>query len=1012
LSDLTACFAEKESILSGKLKDLALLLSCYDSYLGERYLDPDCYLDLLAGKIGFSRFAQGSEVWIDCFAGFNSQEYKVIGELLKAARRVSVTLCLDGRVAADALEENDVFYPALEVLEKIKAIAGQYGIAVEPPLRLDNELPPRFKDTPCLAHLEKCFFAQAGGQADDRAEGVKLVAAANRHAEVEGAAREIIHLCREKGYRRKDISVVLRKVETYRPLIDTVFSDYGIPFFIDVKREVGHHPLVALIKAALEVLTTGWNYDSVFGYLKTGLTSVSQDDIDILENYVLAHGIKGSRWTDSEDWQYVRRYTAGGEEIADSAETNKLAEINRIRRAAVREIAGFQAAVAQSSTVREITTALFELITGLNVFEQLNLFSGKARKDGSPDAAQEHTQIWNAMIELFDQLVETLGDERVTIGDYLKIILTGLEGIRLGLIPPGLDQVLIASLERSRNPNVKACFVLGVNDGLLPARSEQKGLFTDFERENIEAAGVLLSPSGRRLLFNEQFLVYIALTRSSEFLWVSYALSDQEGYALAPSPVIQRLKKIFPGLAEVFLPVYPPGGEDGDLHYVAGAERTLTYLAVQLRECRSSGNLEPLWRSVYNWFIKQPLYRDRCENAFSGLFYKNNEGPLKKELSLSLFGNPLVTGVSRLERYYSCPFAHFLTYGLKLKERAVFKLERPDLGEFYHTCLKLLVEKSLQGKQDLKNLDSEQCKQIAGGIVSEVAPTLRDEILLSSSRYRYLTTRLQRTVERAIYSLSMHAGRSAFKPAAAEISFGRLGQFPALELPVSGDLKMELHGRIDRIDTAEWGTSHYLRVVDYKSSPVDLNLVKIFCGLQLQLLIYLDAAIHFAGCLIGVEALPAGAFYFNVSDPVTAVSKRPEPGEIETLTAKKLKMRGLVLAEPGVIQLMDNQVKGLSDLIPAGLKKDGGLYNSPSLVTIKQLTALRDFLRKLAAAAGKKILGGSAEIKPYRYKTQTACAYCEYKPVCLFDPLLPENKYRWIPALAREYIWKLLSKGS
>ncbi|MFA5383335.1 MAG: helicase-exonuclease AddAB subunit AddB [Eubacteriales bacterium] len=1012
LSDLTDRFAEKEGILSDKLKDFALLLSSYEKYLGEQYLDPDGYLDLLAGKIAFSRFAQGSEIWIDCFSGFNSQEYRVIGELLKVAKRVSITLCLDSRSAEDAPEESDVFYPALEVLEKIKALAGQYGIIIEKPLCLDNDLPLRYKDVPCLAHLEKDFFVQGGGLFRDQPAGIKLIAAANRYAEVEGVAREIIHLCREKGYRWKDISVVLRKVEIYWPLIDTVFNDYGIPFFIDVKREVGHHPLAALIKAALEVITSGWSYDSVFGYLKTGLTAVGQDDIDILENYVLAHGIKGSRWTDSEDWQYERRYTAGGEEYPGSVEINKLSEINRIRRAAVKEIADFQAAVAQSATIREITAALFELITSLNVFEQLNLLSGKAREDGNPDAAQEHTQIWNAIIELFDQLAETLGDERAATGDYLKIIQTGLEGIRLGLIPPGLDQVLIASLERSRNPNVKACFVPGVNDGLLPARPEQKGLFTDFERENIEAAGLILSPSGRRLLFNEQFLVYIALTRSSEFLWVSYALSDQEGYALAPSPVIQRLKKIFPGLAEVFLPVYPPGDEDRDLHYVAGAERTLTYLAVQLRECRSSGRLAPLWRSVYNWFIKQPQYRDKCEKMFSGLFYKNNEDPLKKDLSLSLFGNPLKTSVSRLERYYSCPFAHFLTYGLKLRERAVFKLERPDLGEFYHTCLKLFVEKSLQGKQDLKNLNIEQCSQIAGEIVSEVAPSLRDEILLSSPRYRYLTTRLQRTVERAVYSLSTHAGRSAFKPVAAEASFSRLGQFPAFELPVAGDLKMEINGRIDRIDAAEWGDSHYLRVIDYKSGPAELNLVKIFYGLQLQLLIYLDVAIHFAGCLIGVEALPAGVFYFNVSDPVTGVSRPPQPGEIETLTAKKLKMRGLVLAEPGVIRLMDSQVNGLSDLIPAGLKKDGGLYNSSSLVTVKQLADLRVFLRKVAAAAGKRILGGSAEIKPYRYKTQTACAYCEYKPVCSFDPLLPENKYRQIPALAREYIWKVLSKGS
>lgn len=995
-----------QQLLAGKLSDLALLCTRLEEHLSGQYIDPDDYLDLLADRLSVSGTIRGGEIWIDGFAGFTPQEYKVIEQMMQVAGRVNIALCLDSRTAGEPLEENDFFYPTRETLNKLKALAGKTGVFIEPPLTLDDYPPPRFYHFPAIAYLEESFFRPESVPVRESAAGIKLVAAANRRAEVEGAAREIIHLCREKGYRWRDISVVLRQVDTYHTLISTVFDDYGIPFFLDKKREAGHHPLVELIRAALEVVTSGWNYDSVFRYLKTDLAPVKREDVDILENYVLAHGIKGSRWTDSADWEYRRSYTLSGqEEIPDAPEAEELARINQIRQAATRHLLEFQKKAQCLLKVRELTAALFELLTDLDVPGQLEKWSEQARAGGELEASQEHVQIWSAVVELFDQMVAALGDERIDLEDYLKIIEAGLESIRLGLIPPGLDQVLIASLDRSRNPDVRACFVLGVNDGILPARFEPKGVLTDPEREYLESVGITLAPAGRRRLFNEQFLIYIALTRSSEYLWLSYSLADEEGRALMPSPVIQRVKKIFPEHKEICLPSYPPGNREQDLHFVVHAQRVLSYLISQLREFKNGGSLLPLWWSVYNWLVQHPDWGDNCRRVLAGLFYTNQEPPLPADLSLSLFGNPLRTSISRCERYYACPFAHFLDHGLKLKERPVFTLQRPDMGEFYHVCLKLFVQSASREGQDWNKMSREQCAQLVDRTVENVAPLLRNEILLSSARYRYLATRLKKIVERAAWTLSTHARRSLFRPLAVELSFAPRGQLPALTLPLAGGWTMELSGRVDRVDVATFENSDYLRVIDYKSSPTGLNLAEIYYGLQLQLLTYLDVVVSSARRLTGRDALPAGVLYFTVADPVITSSKALPPPEAEKEIMKKLKMKGLILAEPEVARLMDSEISGYSDLIPAGLKKDGSLYSNSSVVDMQQLTALRHYLRKLLAAAGEEILTGAVEIEPYRYRNRTACRYCSFESVCLFDPLLPGNNYRYIMGLSTEEIW-------
>ena len=1012
LAQVASRVQEKNSFsaLANKLNDLALIYTQTEKLLANRYLDPDDYLELLAGKIPVSCFLRASQVWIDGFAGFTPQEYKVIEQLLLVAGRVNVALCLDSRLTGDfgdfiddpRGESPDIFSPTRECLHKLKRITAQLNIPCEPPLLLDYRKPPRFRHSDSLAYLEEKFFQPVPAPFSGETKEIKVVSAVNPVAEVEGAAREIISLCREKGYRWREISIVLRDLNKYQTLLEAIFGDYKIPFFIDTRREVKHHPLPELIRAALETIARNWPGEEVFRYLKTDLVPVTREEVDLLENYVLAHGIKGSRWYDGKDWQYIRHYTLEEDTVkTDADEEKRLARVNQIRRAAIKSLFRLQKTIQKATTGREMTNSLYELLVELDVPRKLEEWSKAALENGTVEMAREHIQIWSAVVDLFDQLVETLGTEKLSLKDFVQVVTAGLAGIRLGLIPPGLDQVLVGSLTRSRNPNVRACFVLGVNDGVFPARRSPEGVLTDPEREQLETVGVELAPAGRRLTYNEQYLAYIALTRASEYLWVSYPLADEEGKACYPSPLIQKIKKIFKDLPETICTAQPTSNLEQDLEFIAEAGHTLSSLVLSLQEAKNGRSIPPVWWAAYNWLIKSR----KCRRVLASLFYVNQEKPLKRELTTSLYGKVLRTSISRLERYHTCKFAYSLAHGLKLKERATYNLQPMELGEFYHACLKAFTEKLRQNKIDWGQLTKEQSRELTGKVMEQITPRLKNEIFLSTARHRFLAGRVKCTLERAIERLSAHARRSIFRPQMVEVAFSPEGQLPPLLLPLSGKSRMELSGRIDRVDLADFQQNRYIRIIDYKSGPAEISLNEIFYGLKLQLLAY----------LIVIQAtekdvLPAGILYFPVTDPVIS-QKGPLPLEAAAEEVlREMKMKGFVLADPQVLKLMDSQIAGSSSLLPAGLKSDGSLRANSSALDPSQFATLAAYLKKLFRRTGEEILAGQTLINPYRYKQLSACQYCAYKPVCLFDLLLPENKYRLLTPLPNVEIWRKIEE--
>ncbi|MDK2784959.1 MAG: ATP-dependent helicase/nuclease subunit [Bacillota bacterium] len=1008
LADLIAR-GEGQGPLAGKLHDLALLYRELEAFLKPRYTDPEGYLSYLAARLPEAASLYGARVWVDGFTGFTPEEYRVLAALLVVAAQVEVTLCLDAAELNRPPAETDLFYPTRETYDKLLEVAHTQGAQVLPPLILDDPtaLPPRFAQAPELAHVERYFFCYPTRPWVGVAPGLKVVAAANRRAEVEAAAREMLRLAREEGLRWREMALVVRDLELYHELISTVFADYGIPCFIDRKRPVLHHPLAQLALAAFEVVTGNWSYEAVFRCLKTDLFPFTREEVDRLENYVLAFGVRGQNWLKAEPWDFHLKFAEGERRAAVWGDVDSLR-----RQVAAYFMPLWQECTRGSTTGVSLTTALWRFLDGLKVGQTLERWAEMAQEQGDLTAFQEHSQVWARFLGLLDELVLGLGQTPLTPAEYAEILASGLESLRLGLVPPSLDQVLVGGLERSRHPNVRAAFVLGVNDGVLPGRAGEDAIFTDREREELAQAGLELAPTSRRRQFSEQYLTYVALTRGSERLWVSFPLADEEGRALAPSRILTRLRELFPGVKETYAAAGPTGDVAEDLDFLTSPAQAAAHLAGQLRLARAGRPLSAVWRAVYQYLLSTPETREAAELALGGLKHRGQVGPLPAAVARRLYGNPIRTSVTRLEEFASCPFSHFAVHGLRLERRAEFGLDLPSLGLFTHGILRAVTERLLAEGRDFSALDAGEAAALVKEEVEKAVPAFAGGVLLSSPRYAYLTRRLTRLLSGAVAILAEQARKGGFRTRATELRFGLPGGFPGLTFTLPDGTELTLVGQIDRLDVATGADGRvYVRIVDYKSSERALSLPEVYHGLSLQLLVYLLAVLAGSEALGLAEPVPAGIFYFTLGERFLRTRGPLTAEEAAEGLLKEFRLEGLVRGEEAAVELLDRDAAcGRPSIISAALNKDGTLRRSAGTIAAENFDLLLRFIGEKVKELGTAALAGEVAAAPVKAGGEAACRYCSLHAVCGFDPLLPGNSYRVLPKLSEEEIWRRVAE--
>lgn len=1022
------------TLLKDKMHDLSLLFSEFDSELAKWYIDNEDHVVKLAEGAADSSYLRGADIWIDGFHTFTPQEYTAIGALLRVASSVTVALTLD-RAYDDGVppHELNLFYTPAVTYMKLRALAEESGIDVKP-AELLNERPfPRFQASETLSYLESAYERRIPWNGtvppQDFERSLSLHKAGGRRAEVEGAAREMVRLAREEGARWRDMAIYVRKLEDYDHLIAPILEEYEIPHFLDQKTSMLHHPLIEFLRAALDVVIGYWKYEDVFRCVKSDFLlpldgSLTRAHMDVLENYVLASGIHGYRWYDGRPWKAAPSLSLEqNEETASVKAQEALLTLEKCRAAVAVPLAAFEKRLKKAKNAEEMCAAVYQLLEDTSVAQHLERLANQAFQDGQPQRAMEHRQLWGAVLDLLDQIVEMMGEEELELELFAGILETGLKDAKLALVPPSLDQVIVGSIDRTRSGLVKHLFLLGINEGIMPAGLQEDGVLSDQERTRLAEIGLELAPGLTRKILDERFLIYGALTAPSRSLWLSYPTGDEEGGALLPSEVIRHIKKIFPSVPEQSLGLAPvpltavsangPEQASGQLQFVTHPTPTLSTLIGQLRRWKAGEAISPVWWDVLGWYKGRPEWEGKALRLLGSLDYRNRVRGLTPATSRRLYGKRLRTSVSRMEKFSACPFSHFASHGLKLKERQLYRLKAPDIGQLFHAALSTMAITFKEQNRSWGSLTPEECLREADAAVDTLAPRLQGEILLSTKRYGYISRKLKNIVGRASLILGEQSRRGSFEPVGLELDFGPGRPLPPLTFELPNGCVMEIVGRIDRVDIAEGEKGLLLRVIDYKSSQTDLKLHEVYYGLSLQMLTYLDVLLSSAEAWLGRPAVPAGTLYFHVHNPLLQSSNGLTEEEAHQELLKRFKMKGLLLADRDVIAKMDGQLeKGYSDIIPVALKADGGFYSSASVATPEQWETLLGSVRRTITEIGTRITEGDVRISPYRLGMETACTHCIYKPVCRFEESLEGSSYQVLGKPGKQEIWQLLDQES
>ncbi len=994
-----------DNYLLHKLKEIKLIYSEFDNMLESRYRDTDDELTLLASKLEATEMYNKSEIWIDGFAGFTPQEFDVISMLIQQAENVCITMCTDILFDEAQSDSTDVFAAVKKSIKKFVSIAESCGVKVLPPVGLNTANLPRFKGSRELQSLEANYFSYPYRAYQQLTTDIELFESVNIYAEIEECARDIIRQCRDNGMQFKDITVATRNLTGYENLIEVIFEQYNIPCFIDSKAEITNHPLIRMVLSMLEIFTENWSYEAVFRYLKSGLTGIDDTKIDLLENYVLACGIRGNRWTQEADWNTSIEFRTDDKQNPDNDEM--FLKVNMTRNEVREPLLRFRNRTKGRRTAEDFCTGIYEYLVEIGVEERIRDYIDSFTHGGQLRLAGEYQQVWNILMDVLDQVVEVMGDETFGIEKFANVFKIGLAEYKISSIPASLDQVLIGSIEHLRSHEIKALYILGTNDGVFPSAGISEGVLSDKDRDVLNKKGIELASDTRSKAFDELYLIYRTLTMPKNFLRISWSIADHEGRTMRPSTIISRMRKIFPNITEKNN-ILKPAGVNNNIDLIASPVPAFNQLVSVLRQKNEGIEPTDMWKELFAWFSGQEEWKQKCEAMINALKYRNIAVPVDKSKMQELYGkNPYFT-VSRLEKYTSCPFAFYVQYGLGARERKIYRLSPPDVGTFMHAVIERFSKMVDENNYSWREFDKQWCSDEVSKIVDELLGSMKNTILGGSKRFKALAVRLKRVVTRAVWLIAEHIRRSSFEPVGYEVEFGEGGAYPPIVIELDSGEKIKLVGRIDRIDTLSTDNGTYLRIVDYKSGEKDFKLSDVYYGLQMQLITYLDALWEYSE-KSGKKALPGGILYFRVDDPMIRGTGSSTPEEIETAIMKKLKMKGLLLADVQLIKYMDNTIEGNSIVIPARINK-GDVLGKSSAATIEQFTVLRSFVKQILKDMCSELMKGNVPISPYKKKKLTSCSYCNYSSVCQFDQTQKENNFRMLHDREDEDIWKLMDE--
>lgn len=1025
----------KEADFKLKLQDISLIYRAYGEAVKGKYIETEDVITTLIEKIQ-SMDLFDAYIYIEGFYQFTAQEQELILTLMQHTKKVTLALTLDKAYPTEKPDLMSLFRVTGTTYYKLYQLArlNQVKVHIDKVITEKdshyceelNQLEQYWVESNELSPIN-LSLKQERIPMDDC---IEIWGAENKQAEVNHVATEILKLIATEKYRYKDILVLARNPEDYRTILQPTFNKHHIETFFDSAEVMSHHPLSELLDALFAIKKNNWRYADVMRLLRTELflppvtTELSadreirikqymnhaakyRDAVDITENVVLAYGYEGYHWTKKDPWKYTRfQY----DDADFQSDTDVIFEqtANQIKDFLNHTLTPFFKHLDKATTSMDAAKIVYQFLEANGIPDQLLFWRDELIQQNDLEMARRHEQIWQVFIQLLDEYVEVLGEETFDEESFRMILMTGFENASYSIVPPSIDQVIFSGLAGARIGTAKVTFILGLTNTNLPIKAENKTILTEEDRtligDFLSTEEKFLKPSVESQMAAEPFIAYQAFMDSSEKLYLAYPTSNDSKESPKLSPYVQRVADYF----DISVQAKPADvtsltelKRENVLSFIGSREATMGQLLMILRKAQDQqADLHPFWQMLYQYFKLNEKTSLMFTRLLLSLRRKNIPLPLTEDLAEQLYGKDLYMSVSQLESYYADPFTHFLTYGLKLRERDVFELSAAGTGEYFHEALDLLFKTLINRDLSFAQLDKESLEKITNEVLESLVSKGKYQILSASNRMMYIRDQLAHTIQRMAWAIGNQSRRTNMANAQTEVLFGRIAAQKGIEghtFALSNGGELHLRGKIDRVDAMEINDKHYLSVVDYKSSKHSFSFIDAYYGLAMQMLTYLDIALAHSDELIGKKALPAGAFYLQVQNPFLKEGTFVDEDQYRDTLLKTYKMDGFLLDDEDMLEALDLTVEPKKkSLVYPFEQLAKGTMKSNKFVTLEDIETLLHFNKKKIITAGNNILKGDTRLSPIKEKSAfISSVNGPLKAVSFFDAALyTENKYR------------------
>ncbi|MHC1722050.1 MAG: PD-(D/E)XK nuclease family protein [Aminipila sp.] len=969
---------DKDSILYRKLKDMQAIYEKYEAVISKTYIDTEDYIEHYISKIRYSNMIKENEIWVYGFDYFTPKNLDLIRELINNALNVNVVMTY-----SEDCRDSEIFALTGSIIEKLQKLSE----GLSKPYctkQINDEKCIKREMAAELSAIESELFAIPVTKWQKDASAVTLVKAANPYAEAETAAAYITKLLREEGLRYKDIVVICNDLETRGSIINRVFKEYGLNPFMDKKRSILHNPVISLNIFLMQLALGRMNLETVMGFVKTGLVGLSQDAVEQLENYAYKYKIRGNMWK--------REFARGLNEY----KPEELHEINQARDFVMQKITAFTEPFKKAETVGEKIAVLYYFLKdNLQLPQRIEDIMEEQNQKGYYEMAFEMAQIWKIAVEIYDQLVTIMGDEKLEVSELESIIRAGFESVEIGMLPATIDEIIVGTMQRTRTGQVKALVVIGANDGILPSTVSGDGILNDDEKTVLLNNHVEICKLDELRAMEEKIAMYRTMSKPEQYLFMSYSVSDNDGKELKPSAIFNKIAGIFPKV-EIRKDII---SEENPIKLLESKNNGIKHLTEALRKNLDGEPLNECFKAALNWYkINEHNPLSQVEE---GLFFKIKENDLSMKEAEKLYkreeNTDLSISPSRLERFGRCPFAHFINYGLKPEEKRIFEIAGREIGDIYHLCLMKLSEQLTEKgvpitdqKSRWMSITPQECAEFVSNFMDNEGAQYREGILSGGMEENYKASRLKRVCTDAALILVEHVKQGKIQDVFFEAEFGKASRkhFPPIEVETSQG-KVLVEGKIDRVDLLP---GDYIKIIDYKSGNEKFDIDEAKGGWRLQLMLYLKAALGNDGKMGAnvAETKPAGIFYFKLDEPIFNASdweSEQIEDKIKAEFRKSFKLDGILVNETDVIENIAGDFAGSSDIVPIRRNKEGLIVGTgkDKLLTREEFAELQVAVDNKISELCEQLAQGSAEVAPRKAGNETACKYCMYQSICKFD---------------------------